>query len=96
MRNRVDKWHQQHPGQLAELVLSGAGATPTTVQTPQGQVVEFPDQRTRMRLSAMYIQDSVQHRHPERAQAAQRSEAHQSATQSKANSEVSRSEEPRP
>ena len=96
MRNRVDKWHQQHPGQLAELVLRGAGATPTTVPAPQGQAVEYPDQRTRMRPSARYIPDSVQHRHPERAQAEQRSEVYQPATRHRVATEVIRSEEQRP
>ena len=96
MRNRVDKWHQQHPGQLAELVLRGAGATPTTVPAPQGQAVEYPDQRTRMRPSARYIPDSVQHRRPERAQAEQRSEVYQPATQHRVATEVIRSEEQRP
>ena len=96
MHNRIDKWHQLHPGQLAKLVLSGAGATPTTVEAPQGQAVEFPDQRTRMRPGATYIPDSVQHRRPERAQAEQCSEVDQPATESKATSEVSRSEKPRP
>ena len=96
MRNRVDKWHQLHPGQLAEQVLSGAGAIPTTAPAPQGQAVEYPDQRTRMRPSARYIPDSVQHRRPERVQAEQHSEVYQPAMRHKVATEIIRSEEQHP
>jgi hypothetical protein len=96
MHNRVDKWHQQHPGQLAKLVLSGAGATPTTVEEPQGQAVEYPDQRDRTRTAATYIPDSPEHRRPEPAQAEQRSEAFQSARRGEVAAETSESEEQRP